>query len=242
MLDPLSDDVRVLKLCSGGSRLLKEVEFMTRLPEVDFLLRPTHMVLDEAGLFHGLLSDYHPASSLWMTLDKLHSDAKRSVLPSSSVDQSSSFLTVKTSVTWPVKLAWATDIAAAVAWLHAQAIFWGDLKTDNIVLCTDGHCRLIDHCPGGWTEQWCPPEAQRLDWEGTAEGDIFALGLILWCVAMEVASIEREQEYVSPRLSWSEGVPNWFQSLVASCVEHEPGLRPSARHVYETLKHGYTLL
>jgi serine/threonine protein kinase len=218
---------------------------MTRLPEVesDFLLRPTHTVLDEDGLFYGLLSDHHPASSLWVTMDKLHPDAERLVLPPSGVDQSSGSLAgIPTSVTWPVKLAWATDVAAAVAWLHAKAIFWGDLKTDNILLCTDGHCRLIDYCPGGWTHQWCPPEAQRLDWEGTAEGDIFALGLVLWCVAVEVASFERGQGYVSPRLSWSEGIPNWFQSLVASCLEHEPGRRPSARRVYETLRHRCTLL
>lgn len=53
------------------------------------------------------------------------------------------------SVPWSVKLAWAKDVAAAVAWLRAQTPFWGDLKTANIVLCTDGHCRLIDYCPGG---------------------------------------------------------------------------------------------
>ncbi|KAJ6622124.1 hypothetical protein B0H10DRAFT_2015330 [Mycena sp. CBHHK59/15] len=54
---------------------------------------------------------------------------------------------------------------------------------------------------GGWTEQWCPPEAQRLDWEGTAEGDIFALGLVLWCIAVEVDSIEREHEVSWPPAS-----------------------------------------
>ncbi|KAJ7464549.1 kinase-like domain-containing protein, partial [Mycena latifolia] len=248
-LEPLSDNVRVLKLCDEASHLVKEVEFMTRLPEVDFLLRPTHVVLDEAGLFRGLLSDHHPASSLRVTMEVLHPDARLTppVLPPSGVDQSSSSLAriPTSSLSWPVKLAWATDIAAAVAWLHAQAIVWADLKTDNILLCTDGHCRLIDYCLGGWTPPWCPPEAQQqLPWEGTAEGDVFALGLVLWCVAVEVGGGEREQEYASPQLLWTEGIPNWFQSLASSCLEHEPGRRPSARRrrVYETLRNGYTVL
>ncbi|KAJ7080299.1 hypothetical protein C8R44DRAFT_992480 [Mycena epipterygia] len=126
VLDPLSDDVRVFKTSNGQSSLVEEVEFMACLPDVDFLLRPTHTVLDEAGVLHGLLSHHHPASA---------------VLPPFGVDRSSySLAGTTTSVSWTVKLAWATDIAASVAWLHAQAIFWGDLKTDNIVLCTDGHC------------------------------------------------------------------------------------------------------
>jgi len=207
---------------------------MTRLRDVDFLLRPTHIVLDEGGLLHGLLSRHQPASSLRLKMESLHPNAKPPVLSPSDVDRDSSSLAGTTSVAWPVKLMWATDIAASMAWLHAQAVFWGDLKTDNIVLCTDGHCRLIDYCPGGWTLPWCPPETQQ-DWRPTAEGDIFALGLVLWAVAMEISAFEREQDYVSPQLSWSEGTPHWFQSLASSCLEHEPGRRPSARHVYETL-------
>ncbi|KAJ7770655.1 kinase-like domain-containing protein [Mycena metata] len=238
-LDDLSNSVRVLKLCNpfGGSHLLKEAEFMTNLPETNFLVRPTHMVLDEAGLFHGLLSDYHPASSLNITMSLLHPDTVPPVLPPSGDDRSSGSLAgIPASISWPVKLAWATDIAAAVAWLHAQAIVWADLKTDNILLCTDGHCRLIDCCPGGgWTAQWCPPEAQSLGWEGTAEGDVFALGLVLWCVAVEVAAGQREQDFVSPRLLWTDGMPQWFQTLVSSCLDPEPGRRPSAYYVHETL-------
>ncbi|KAJ7036975.1 kinase-like domain-containing protein [Mycena alexandri] len=237
LVKPLSDPaVRVLKLCNGGSRVAEEIEFMSRLPEVDFLLHPTHLVLDEAGLCHGFLLDYHPASSLRITMDLLHPDAKPPVLPPSGVDQSSCWLAgIPTSIPWPVKLAWATDIAAAVAWLHARAIVWADLKTDNILFCTDGHCRLIDYCPGGWTPHWTPPEAQSPGWKGTTAGDVFALGLVLWCVAVEVGGGKREQEYVSPRLLWTEGIPSWFQSLASSCIEHEPDRRPSAHHIYAQL-------
>lgn len=234
---------------------------MSRLPDVDFLLRPTHIVTDEAGIFHGLLSNYHPASCLHRTMGSLHPDAEKLVLAPFGADRSVCAPTATTadSVAWSVKLAWAIDVAASVAWLHAQAVFWGDLKTENIVLCTDGHCRLIDYCPGGWTILWCPPEAQRRDWSttsedwnptaekqpdwtATAEGDVFALGLVLWAIAREVGTFEREKHYVSPLLCWSQGTPHWFQRLASSCLEHDPDRRPSVPTVYETLMHEYTLL
>jgi hypothetical protein len=123
------------------------LEFVTRLPEVDFLLRPTRLVLDEAELVHGLLSDAHPASSLYLTMERLHPDAF----------DGSRYVAGTPSVSWPVKLGWATDIAAAATWLHARAIVGWDLKTDNVVLCKDGHCRVIDYCPEGYTLGWCAP-------------------------------------------------------------------------------------
>ncbi|KAK7029097.1 hypothetical protein R3P38DRAFT_911205 [Favolaschia claudopus] len=60
----LSNTVRVFKASCADSSLVAEVEFMSHLPHSDFVLRPTHIVTDEVGVFHGLLSDYHPASSL----------------------------------------------------------------------------------------------------------------------------------------------------------------------------------
>ncbi|KAJ7089432.1 hypothetical protein C8R44DRAFT_751438 [Mycena epipterygia] len=105
--DHLSDNNWVFKTSTNQSTLVNEVEFMTRLPEIDFLLCPTHVVLDEAAHCTQMLNGL-----VWNNT---------------------------ALIAWPVKLAWVTDIAAAVAWLHAQAIFWGDLKTDNIILCKDGH-------------------------------------------------------------------------------------------------------
>ncbi|KAJ7065504.1 kinase-like domain-containing protein [Mycena amicta] len=215
--DDVSDGVWVFKRCTDAPEFVKELEFMTHLPEVDFLLRQTHLVLDEAGVVHGTLSDAHPASSLSATIARLHPP----------------------SVSWPVKLGWATDVAAAVAWLHARTIVWGDLKTANVLLCKDGHCRLIDYCPGGYTFGWCAPEVRLPDWSPTVEGDIFDLGLVLWCIAMEVPTVDAEIEIERPSvrlpLNWSEGTPEWFISLVSCCVEVDPARRPSARYVYETL-------
>ncbi|KAJ7438665.1 kinase-like domain-containing protein [Mycena galericulata] len=227
--DTVSDDARVFKRCTYGCELVKDLEFATRLPEVDFLLRPTHLVVDEAGLLHGMLSDSHPASSLSITMKRLHPLAVgcRRWPPA-----------ITPSVSWSVKLGWATDVAAAVAWLHAHSIVWGDLKTDNVVLCKDGHCRLIDYIPGGYTLGWCPPEAKATLplWVGSVEGDIFDLALVLWCLATEVPTVDTgEEENVRLPLEWTAGTPEWLQTLVSSCIEDDPACRPSARHVYETL-------
>ncbi|KAJ7266056.1 kinase-like domain-containing protein [Mycena rebaudengoi] len=225
-----SDGVRVFKRITHGTTFVQELEFVTCLPEVDFLLRPTHLVLDEAGLAHGVLSDAHPASSLYLTMQRLHPQA---------FDGNGYLARTTPSVSWPVKLGWATDIAAAATWLHARSIVGWDLKTDNIILCKDGHCRVIDYCPGGYTLGWCAPEAIPPNWKATIEGDVFDLGLVLWCIAVEVPTVGT-MEAASPLLplEWSEGIPGWFRALVSACVEPDPGRRPSARRLHESLVAG----
>jgi hypothetical protein len=240
-LDPPSDFV-VFKAFAdhGGSARVnvEDAEFMSRLPDVDFLLRPTHIVVDGDHHSRGLLIPHHPASSLCLLMESLHPDVKPPVLPpsgpSGAADRSDCSLPGTTSIAWLVKLAWVTDIAASVAWLHARSVFWGDLKMENIVLCVDGHCRLIDYAPGGRTIAWCPPEAAE-DKRPTAEGDVFALGLVLWAVAVEVGTFRLQEDYVCPLLVWNQETPYWFQSLTLSCLEHEPARRPSAQRVYHAL-------
>ncbi|KAJ7092845.1 hypothetical protein B0H15DRAFT_947667 [Mycena belliarum] len=191
----LSETVLVLSKTPSERHSLVEAELMSCLPEAEFVLRQTH--------------------SLWSVFDSLHPGLTMPVLGSAGVEVA---LPLQ-SVPWSVKLAWAKDVAAAVAWLRAQTPFWGDLKTANIVLCTDGHCRLIDYCPGGRR-----PRHTR---------DVFALGLVLWAIAEEVGSFEREKQDASPLSPWSLHTPRWFQALVRSCFEIEPDRRPSARAVYD---------
>lgn len=215
-----------------------DVEFISQLPDVDFLLRPTHLVVDGGHRVRGLLLPYHPASSLSLTLDRLHPDAAPPILPPSASAQSGWSLPARpASVPWLVKLAWITDIAASVAWLHTQSVFWGDLKTQNIIVCTDGHCRLIDYAPCGHTVDWSPPEAAQFELP-TAATDVFALGLVVWAVLMEVGEFEREVDYVHPALAWNEEALRWLQNLVVDCLQDQPQKRPFARDVYAALLSG----
>ncbi|KAF8190647.1 hypothetical protein K438DRAFT_1935593 [Mycena galopus ATCC 62051] len=77
-LNAISDEVRVFKFFTLGPEFVEELEFVTRLrPEVDFLLRPTYLVLDEAGRCTRRCSD--------------ESDRLAGITP---------------SVSWSVKLGW----------------------------------------------------------------------------------------------------------------------------------------
>ncbi|KAF7288477.1 Serine/threonine protein kinase [Mycena chlorophos] len=156
--------------------------FFTSLRPMDGLLPPKNVVLDEAGRFHGILLDYHPASSLDYVL---RTGATR-------------------SIPWTIKMAWACDIARNLASLHEQSVVWGDLKTSNIILCTDGRCRLIDYFPEGSTPAWyrSATEQRRL----TAADDVEALGLVLWSLAMDAAELPWQEEWPSDawlsKLEW----------------------------------------
>ncbi|KAJ7267338.1 hypothetical protein C8J57DRAFT_1435960 [Mycena rebaudengoi] len=196
---------------------------MIALADVDFLIRPTHIVLDTANVLRGFLMDHHPASSLQHVIQSLHRNGPKLSPPP---EQETPAATVH--IPWFVKLAWTTDIAAAVAWLHSQGIFWGDLKLDNIVLCSDGHCRLIDYIPGGWTEAWCPPEcAHQVSYAPTAEHDVFALGLVLWSLLEELPDLA---EGARPTPGWGSKTCEWYGQLVDLCLRDQPQERPSAHH------------
>ncbi|KAJ7747816.1 kinase-like domain-containing protein [Mycena metata] len=229
-----SADVSVFKGLDHGCRA-EDVEFISHLPDVDFLLRPTHLVVDGNDRARGLLLPHHPASSLSLTLDRLHPDATPPILlPFVAAQSGWSLPASPVSVPWLVKLGWLVDITASVAWLHTQNIFWGDLKTQNIIVCTDGHCRLIDYVPCGSTIGWSPPEAAQSQ-DPTVAADIFALGLVVWAVLVEVGQFERQVDYVRPVLPWNQTTPRWLQNLVVDCLHEQPHNRPSARDVYAAL-------
>ncbi|KAJ7624776.1 kinase-like domain-containing protein [Roridomyces roridus] len=206
----------------------RSLEFFLGLPDVEFLIRPSHIVLDTADVLRGFLMEYYPASSLAHVL-RQHRQNELTGKHALGTEQ----------IPWAVKLAWATDIAAGVAWLHSQDIFWGDLKLANVVLCTDGHCRLIDYMPDGHTKGWCPPEcADALPGmhPDTVEPchDVFGLGLILWSLgSREVVTPEQGDR---PGPGWMSEMPyEWFGRLVDRSMANEPGDRPTADHMYQTL-------
>ncbi|KAJ7203112.1 kinase-like domain-containing protein [Mycena pura] len=215
---------------------LETVKFLTALPDVDFFIRPTHEVVNDAGLLRGFLMDYHPASSLWHVLRSFHPDGPNPTLPTAHKGEMPTLSATFMCIPWSVKLAWATDVAAAVAWLHSRNMYWGDLKLENIVLCTDGHCRLIDYAPGSFTPTWSPPEKARRQTESpTSEHDVFSLGLVLWALAEEVPKFNREEEYARAILPWRETSQKWYVQMVDQCLRDQPAGRPSARDIYHTL-------
>ncbi|KAJ7050460.1 kinase-like domain-containing protein [Mycena amicta] len=194
----------VLKTTRHRPELLEAAEFMASLPECDLVLRPTHAVHDENGYFRGILVPYQPASSINDVLSQQ----------------------LKAPLLWDLRLCWCTEIAGALAWLHTHAV-WGDLKLNNIVLCRDGHCRLIDyHRTEAFTSAYRCPEN-----ETSAEGDVYSLGIVLWAIASVTPSIAPPFTF-APEAS----IPEWFSTLVDRCLVKNPALRPTASEVYDTLR------
>ncbi|KAF5380303.1 hypothetical protein D9757_007935 [Collybiopsis confluens] len=227
-----------------------ELLFMAgSIPESPLLIRPTMMVLDDdSKSLRGYLLPYHPASSLWSVFWSRH---REKVTLSSASCTPRSTENPHDPISWTLKLIWAIDIAAGLAFLHHQEIYWGDLKLDNIILCEDGHCRFIDYDPSGYSPEWCPPEMEKVeypdsqpeDWDKfiqqarTPERDMFSLGLVLWAIAEEVGSLKREPDFSTPELSWTlrTDTPEWFRELASSCVLEEPHRRPTSLMVYRSL-------
>jgi len=188
-----------------AAELLEDACFMASLPHSDFVLYPVHTVINAAGHFVGLLMPFAPASSLERVLG----------------------VTRASPLTWDLKVAWCMDVAAALSWLHTHASAWGDLKLGNIVLCPDGHCRLIDYSPSERvTPGYRAPEKTR-----SAAADVYALGVILWAVASDAGGAPQHPLVFSVDAS----VPWWFSALVSRCFSDTPTIRPTATEVYDVL-------
>ncbi|KAF7297922.1 J domain-containing protein [Mycena chlorophos] len=223
--------------------LLEELKFFSPLPESKHLIRPTHAVVDESGCLRGMLLDHHPKGDLSFMYSSYRPTPNWLTIPSSEGDVPPPALTEEALFPPEVKLAWAYDIVDALEWLHERNIFWGDLTSQNVVLCDDGRCRLIDYFPdpGAWSPIFSPPEltprGPRLeqDLAMTPARDVFNLGMTLWSVMEEISTFKREPEYVRPALPWRETTPGWFVDLVHSCIATDPAERPSASSVREVL-------
>ncbi|KAF7297165.1 Protein kinase domain-containing protein [Mycena indigotica] len=224
--------------------LVKELEFFVSLPHCDHLVRPTQAAIDESGCLRGMLMDYHHAGSLMeYYLDHRPTDAWSFVsLPPFAPEATPPPLNDALLFPLEVKLAWARDIIAAIAWLHERGVFWGDLNLNNVVLCNDGRCRLIDYYPDpyAWTPKYSPPElGNRIQTTPeqplTPERDAFLLGMTLWALFEEVIFFSREVEWVRPCLPWRDNTLRWFVDVVESTLAADPAERVTVKNVQDVL-------
>ncbi|KAF7322003.1 Kinase-like protein [Mycena kentingensis (nom. inval.)] len=189
--------------------LLQELVTMAALPPSTHCIRPEFSVEDEHGFWCGMLVPFQGLSSVGEFLQTLPpADAPQFEFP------------------WALKLAWAIDIAAALAWLHQHIRAWGDLKPDNVVVCRDGRCRLIDYGPTHFiTQRFTAPESIANIEAGARSPaeDVYALGMTLWTVATG-------QPPPPSALVWPEDirVPSAYRRLVEDCVEEAADARPTA--------------
>jgi eukaryotic-like serine/threonine-protein kinase len=146
-----------------------------------------------------------------------------------------------------------SDIARALAYVHAGGVIHRDVKPSNVLLSPDGRALLGDfgvaRLAGGTrltatkaivgTVAYLAPE--QLDGgEVTTAADVYALGLVLMeALSGEPAFRGTHREVLAARLarnpSMPPGVPRHWVPLLSAMTRRDPAARPDAADVAERL-------
>jgi tRNA A-37 threonylcarbamoyl transferase component Bud32 len=153
----------------------------------------------------------------------------------------------------------ARQIALALTWLHERRLVHRDVKPGNILLDRSGTAKLCDlglvrplehgqtltatDLVVGTPAYMAPEQATGGDL--TPAADVYALGLVLFNALTgdvplrgdtAVATLMRRQRERAPRLRHQRSeCPRWLDRLVASMLDTEPAVRPSASEVASIL-------
>ncbi|KAA0172987.1 hypothetical protein FNF27_05478 [Cafeteria roenbergensis] len=151
---------------------------------------------------------------------------------------------------------WATGVAEAIAFLHAQSprIVHRDLKSHNLLLAADGRLKLCDFGlvhhpePGAGTPQYMAPELLAGARSGFSDRvDVFAFGVLLWeMLARRVPYAGWRQEDIVSGVQAGERPPMSdiaegraspaLRALIQRCWDGDATKRPSMADVVAELR------
>ncbi|GJF00384.1 kinase-like protein [Phanerochaete sordida] len=160
---------------------------------------------------------------------------------------------------WRLRLSFATDIARALAYLHARKCIHRDLKGENLLVTANGRLKITDF---GFARIAArnEEESKRLTFCGTDSymspeilmgnefdlpTDIFSLGIIFCEIAARKLASEHTFKRHAPsftidpaelRKLASPGCPPAFVQLALDCCAEEPHDRPTTRLILERLR------
>ena len=158
-----------------------------------------------------------------------------------------------------MRLSFATDVARALAYLHARKCIHRDLKGENLLITSNGRLKITDF---GFARIAArnEEESKRLTFCGTDSymspeillgnefdlpTDIFSLGVIFCEIAARKLADDNHFKRNPPefgidanelRKLVSPGCPPDFLSLCLDCLAVEPSARPTTRDVLERLR------
>jgi LIM domain kinase 1 len=153
-----------------------------------------------------------------------------------------------------MRISFATDIARALAYLHARRCIHRDLKGENLLVTANGRLKITDF---GFARIAArnADESRRLTFCGTDSymspeilmgapfdlpTDIFSLGVIFAEIAARRLADDRHFKRAAPffaideqevRSSVSPGCPEALVRLVLDCVHTDPAQRPLTRDI-----------
>ena len=153
---------------------------------------------------------------------------------------------------WRLRLSFATDIARALAYLHARRCIHRDLKGENLLVTSNGRLKITDF---GFARIAArnAEESKRLTFCGTDSymspeilignefdlpTDIFSLGVIFCELASRRLADDRHFKRAAPTFAIDEGevrraagagCPEAFVQLALDCMRADPAARPTTR-------------
>ncbi|GAA5905528.1 hypothetical protein JCM6882_004776 [Rhodosporidiobolus microsporus] len=163
---------------------------------------------------------------------------------------------------WRLRVSFATDVARALAYLHARNTMHRDLKGENLLVSANERLKACDFglarvAPGGgkedeaWrrltycgTDGYMSPEI-LLGLPFTLQTDIFSLGILL----LEIASRTLASSHAFVRSPPSYGIdeheawasasplaPKAFVELALECCDTDPDKRPETKEILKRLR------
>lgn len=139
-------------------------------------------------------------------------------------------------IPWYTRMKWARQIVHGLSEIHEAGFVQGDFTLSNIVIDDDGNAKIIDinrrGCPVGWE----PPEAtpliqsdQRISMYIGVKSDLYQLGIVLWALATQEDDPEAHGRPL--HLGEDVGVPQWYRSIVETCLAEDPRERSQAQQL-----------
>ncbi|KAG9311062.1 kinase-like domain-containing protein [Chiua virens] len=160
---------------------------------------------------------------------------------------------------WRLRISFATDIARALAYLHARKCIHRDLKGENLLVTTNGRLKITDfgfariaarneeeikRLTFCGTDSYMSPEI-LLGHEFDLPTDVFSLGIIFCEIASRRLADDRYFKRTGPKFGIdadevhklaNTGCPLAFLSLCLDCLGDDPAARPTTRDILERLK------
>ncbi|GAM29201.1 hypothetical protein SAMD00019534_123770 [Acytostelium subglobosum LB1] len=162
------------------------------------------------------------------------------------------------SMSWPLRIKIAYDVACAMAYLHSRHVIHRDLKSTNLLVCESWKIKVCDFgfartaglngrakrtmtiCG---TNNWMAPEViLGQDYNETC--DVFSYGIVLSEIItrLETTSNMRplslryglDVDILLPLVP--KDCPPPFLKLALDCTEYDPDLRPTFKEITERLK------
>ena len=160
---------------------------------------------------------------------------------------------------WRLRLSFATDIARALAYLHARKCIHRDIKGENLLVTSNGRLKITDfgfariaarnadeskRLTFCGTDSYMSPEILLGD-EFDLPTDIFSLGIIFAEIACRKLADDYCFKRAAPtfgidehevRKKASSGCPEAFIKLTLECLALSPSSRPSTRDILDHLR------